>query len=173
MKKTVYPAIVLTVIAALIFLCGYRAGVETRQRFTERDTATFVDTIRYCQPIPRDCTVVRYVTKVLPVTRRDTAATDTLLRGDYAQDMPDSAAVVIPITQKRYEGEDYRAYVSGYEPRLDSIFVYSRTTTVRERSTKPPKKWCIGIQGGMGYGIKSKQVEPFVGIGISYNFIRF
>ena len=85
----------------------------------------------------------------------------------------DSAAVEIPITQKRYDGEDYRAYVSGYEPNLDSIFVFPKTTVIHERSYKPPNKWHIGITGGYGYGFKSKQAEPYIGIGITYSLISF
>ncbi len=88
-------------------------------------------------------------------------------------DERDSMAVEIPITQKRYESDDYRAYVSGYEPRLDSIFVFPKTTVIRERSYKPPNRWHIGITGGYGYGIKSKQVEPYIGIGLTYSIISF
>ena len=85
----------------------------------------------------------------------------------------DSAAVAIPITQKRYEGNDYRAYVSGYEPRLDSIFVYPKTSVVHERSYKPPNKWHIGITGGFGYGLRSNRAEPSIGIGITYSIFSF
>lgn len=88
-------------------------------------------------------------------------------------DERDSMAVEIPITQKRYDGEDYRAYVSGYEPNLDSIFVFPKTTVIHERSYKPPNKWHIGITGGYGYGFKSKQAEPYVGIGIMYSVFSF
>ena len=91
----------------------------------------------------------------------------------YASVDSDSAAVAIPITQKRYENEDYRAYVSGYEPNLDSIFVFPKTTVIHERSYKPPNKWHIGITGGYGYGFKSKQAEPYIGIGITYSIISF
>lgn len=91
----------------------------------------------------------------------------------YASVDSDSAAVEIPITQKRYDGEDYRAYVSGYEPNLDSIFVFPKTTVIHERSYKPPNKWHIGITGGYGYGFKSKQAEPYIGIGITYSIISF
>lgn len=91
----------------------------------------------------------------------------------YASVDSDSAAVAIPIIQKRYENEDYRAYVSGYEPNLDSIFVFPKTTVIHESSYKPPNKWHIGITGGYGYGFKSKQAEPYIGIGITYSIISF
>ena len=91
----------------------------------------------------------------------------------YASVGNDSAAVAIPITQKRYEGNDYRAYISGYEPRLDSIFVYPKTSVVHERSYKPPNKWHIGITGGFGYGLRSNRAEPSIGIGITYSIFSF
>ena len=152
------------------------------------DTTTYVDTIPYYQPVPKDSAVIRYVTRTLPVKGSDNSTTnksDTFLAEKYAQNngenIPplyasvdsDSAAVAIPITQKRYDGDDYLAYVSGYEPNLDSIFVFPKTTVIRERSEKPPNKWHIGITGGYGYGFKSKQAEPYIGIGITYSIISF
>ena len=196
-------------------IIGY--GVFGRGKATdyvsERDTSTYIDTIPYYQPVPKDSAVIRYVTRTLPVKGSDnitTNKTDTFfaensrtavlrlhsaehvqaqlcsrLHEDVAQNngenIPplyasvdsDSAAVAIPITQKRYDGDDYRAYVSGYEPNLDSIFVFPKTTVIHERSYKPPNKWHIGITGGYGYGFKSKQAEPYIGIGITYSIISF
>ena len=171
-------------------IIGY--GVFGRSKATdyvsERDTSTYIDTISYYQPVPKDSMVIKYVTRTLPVKHRDSSTTnktDTFLAENYAQNngenIPplyasvdsDSAAVAIPITQKRYDGDDYRAYVSGYEPNLDSIFVFPKTTVIHERSYKPPNKWHIGITGGYGYGFKSKQAEPYIGIGITYSIISF
>lgn len=163
-------------------IIGY--GVFGRGKATdyvsERDTSTYIDTIPYYHPVPKDSAVIRYVTRTLPVKRRDSSTTnksDTFLAENYAHNpsdnIRDSAAVVIPITQKRYEGDDYRAYVSGYEPRLDSIFVFPKTTVIHERSYKPPNKWHIGITGGYGYGFKSKQAGPYIGIGITYGIFSF
>lgn len=101
------------------------------------------------------------------------ALAGTEIPPQYASVGNDSAAVAIPITQKRYEGNDYRAYVSGYEPRLDSIFVYPKTSVVHERSYKPPNKWHIGITGGFGYGLRSNRAEPSIGIGITYSIFSF
>lgn len=170
-------------------IIGYGVfGYDNATMVTERDTITYVDTISYYQPVPKDSAVVSYVMRVLPVMGSDnitTKKTSTFLAEQYAQNngenIPplyasvdsDSVAVAIPITQKRYEGDGYRAYVSGYEPNLDSIFVFPKTTVIHERSYKPPNKWHIGIMGGYGYGFKSKQAEPYIGIGITYSIISF
>lgn len=80
----------------------------------------------------------------------------------------DSVVVEIPITQKKYETEAYRAYVSGYEPSLDSIFVYQKTVTERVVVTQQAKQQRIGVGvvGGFGYGVTSRKPDVFVGLGL-------
>lgn len=190
-RKAVKAALVFMLVGLVLGgIIGY--GVFGRSKATdyvsERDTSTYIDTIPYYQPVPKDSAVIRYVTRTLPVKGSDNITTnksDTFLAENYAQnngenippqemsDERNSMAVEIPITQKRYDGDDYRAYVSGYEPNLDSIFVFPKTTVIHERSYKPPNKWHIGITGGYGYGFKSKQAEPYIGIGITYSIISF
>ena len=190
-REVLKAAAILFAIVALSFLLGFVTARMSRtdvQERIERDTTIYVDTIAYYKPVPKDSIVLKYVTRTLPVSRPNTGAmqkTDTFLAGNYAQnngenippqelsDERDSVAVEIPITQKRYDGEDYSAYVSGYEPQLDSIFVFPKTIKIRERIYKPPNKFHIGITGGFGYSIKSKQAEPFIGIGLTYSLISF
>ena len=78
---------------------------------------------------------------------------------------------------KLYKDSLYEAWVSGYEPSLDSICVFPVTKTITNTitntviETKEVKKktpFGIGIQAGYGY-----PHGAYVGIGISYNFIRF
>lgn len=192
MKKKEYILAAVIVTAILLLLTaymGYRYGVmATSQYRTKSDTTTIVDTIPYYFPVPKDSAVVRYVTRYLPVVvpgQGKTQNIDTFLSENYAQkneenippmglaDKRDSMAVEIPITQKRYENENYRAYISGYEANLDSIFVFPKTTVIRERSYKPPSKWHIGITGGYGYGFNSKTAEPYIGVGITYSILSF
>lgn len=185
-REVLKSAAILFAIVALSFLLGLVTARMSRTDVQERiesDTTIYVDTIAYYKPVPKDSIVLKYITRTLPVSRPNTG--NTFLAENYAQNngenIPplyasvdsDSAAVAIPITQKRYENEDYRAYVSGYEPNLDSIFVFPKTTVIHERSYKPPNKWHIGITGGYGYGFKSKQAEPYIGIGITYSIISF
>jgi hypothetical protein len=143
-----------------------------------RDTTTVRDTVCYTLPAASDSARTKYITRYLPLVKRDTlfAEMNDQDNGDFIpsvqlSDDRDSASVEIPITQKRYDGADYCAYVSGYEASLDSIFVYTRTTTIKERGSKPPDKWHIGITGG--YGITPKGLRPYVGIGLTYSLISF
>ena len=81
---------------------------------------------------------------------------------------------MIPITQKVYEDSAYTAYVSGYRQNLDSITIRQRdvVTTIRETYTETEfRRWNVGLIGGYGYGFKSKNLEPFVGVGITISLI--
>ena len=84
----------------------------------------------------------------------------------------DSVAVEIPIIQREYEGEGYHAWVSGYEPRLDSISIFAKreVVTVREPPNRP-KRWGIGVFAG--YGVTPHGWQPCAGISINYNLWNF
>lgn len=144
----------------------------------DRDTVTMVESVMYSEPRAADSVETKYVTRYLPM-----AVHDTVFANNYAQEcaenirspdgggVSDSAAVLVPITQKIYKGEGYRAWVSGYEASLDSISIYRETIKIRERESKPPDKWHIGVTGGLGIGGKGWQ--PFVGVGLMYSIIGF
>lgn len=124
------------------------------------DTVEYVDTVPFYYPVPKDSVVIRYVTESLPVA------------DDKEVDFPtksDSVRVEIPITQKVYEGNQYKAYVSGYSQSLDSVFVYPITQVIRIGDE--PKRWSIGLS--VGYGITPKGFQPFVGLNATYNLFRF
>ena len=94
------------------------------------------------------------------------------IRADTNTVMPDSVSVELPIMQSVYEeGTDYKAYVSGVHARLDSIFVYPLHEVVTIKEKQPPKRWHIGITAG--YGIGTKGMQPYVGIGITYSIFSF
>ena len=119
----------------------------------ERDTVTIVDTVPHYYPQPVEVEKLR--TEYRWLTRVETS-TDTL---------HDSVLVAVPITSKYYHGSDYDAYVSGYEPSLDSIKVYQRTEYITETVTKskPPNRWELDIVGGIDYNIKQQRYTPHAG----------
>lgn len=171
----------MIVCAAVIFasamVLSWLAGKHSRAMTTDgesvrRDTVTVIDTVVHRVPAAKDSTVVRYVTRTVPMATqsyrapRDTANNDReVMPSLYASASRDSATVMLPITQKMYSDTDYRAWVSGYEPQLDSIKVFPRTVTVRETICKPPSRFSIGLQGG--YGITPKGLQPYIGVGVN------
>lgn len=79
----------------------------------------------------------------------------------------DTVEVALPYVQREYRDSNYNAWVSGYEPALDSIKVFPRTVTVHERVTVKEKNRRWGVFGGVGIGV-SDRITPCVGVGIGY-----
>lgn len=127
------------------------------------DTTEYVETIPFYYPVPRDSVVIRYKYAKLPV-KKDTCK----VKQDTCT--PDSAEVIIPIIQKMYKDSLYQAWVSGYNAKLDSIEVYSRTREIRIPVLVPAKRkrWGLGLQAGYGY-----PASWYVGVGITYNLLQW
>ena len=175
-------AIVLVIVAcmaagAYLHTCQSPPGDNIPGREAiETDTITIYDTIPYIEPAPvhsqqvgsKKVTIpTSYIDRGienLPDIRADTAE---LTSADVEVTTPDSLTLQLPITQNVYEGEDYKAYVSGVYPSLDSLFVYPRREIVTIK--KPPKRWHIGPTVGFGY--TPHGFEPFSGVSLSYSII--
>ena len=134
----------------LITRCTNKAATEPPLR------DTIVDTIRVIKPIAKDSVVTRY--KWVNVER----VKDTIIVNEVSEVVFDTVQVRLPIESKHYTAESYDAWVSGYEPQLDSIKVYSREVVAKPKI----RRWSIGLQGGVG--LTPKGVQPFVGIGVTY-----
>ncbi|MBR4828842.1 MAG: hypothetical protein IKZ92_03480 [Muribaculaceae bacterium] len=153
--------IILAAVALLCLLCGFFVGKGMYDRpldkTVKRDTVTLHDTVPEYLPAPKDSSLTKTVTKWLPLFRSDTVTSVEY----YA--LHDTVAVEVPITSKHYGGKNYDAYVSGFEPSLDSIFVYNETQLITERVTisKPPNKWELDFVGGIDYNTASKDYTPY------------
>lgn len=155
--------IVFIVGAVLGLLSGFFTGKaiydQPIHESVTRDTVTITDTIPQYFPVVRDSATVKYVTRYLPMLR-----TDTVTKTEWFT-MHDTVAVEVPITSKHYGSEQYDAWVSGFEPNLDSIKVYQKTEYITETITrmKPPNKWELDLVGGINYNFDSKNYTPHVG----------
>lgn len=132
---------------------------------------TFVDTVTFYNPVPKDSTVIRYVTVKLPTSVSNFPES----KQDFSETIPDSADIVLPITQKIYKNNIYTAYVSGYNPSLDSLTLQMPHEIITIKENQKPKRWSVGVQ--MGYGVMlikgTPQFSPYVGVGVQYNLFRF
>ena len=132
----------------LITRCTNKAATEQPIR------DTIVDTIKVIKPIAVDSVVTRY--KWVNVER----VKDTTIVNEVSEVVFDTIRIRLPIESKHYTAESYDAWVSGYEPQLDSIKVY-------QREVKPKQsRWSIGLHGGVG--MTPKGLQPYVGIGVAY-----
>ena len=132
----------------LITRCTNKAATES----TLRDT--IVDTIKVVKPIAKDSVITRY--KVVTLER----VKDTTIVNEVSEVVFDTVQVRLPIESKHYSATNYDAWVSGYEPSLDSIKVYNREIKLKQ------SRWSVGLQGGVG--MTPKGVQPYVGVGIGY-----
>ena len=109
------------------------------------------------EPLPAE---IRTETKVKTVVKVDTLLisapmapllvfrlTDTMRIGD----------TVVHREQAYYEDSLYRAWVSGYRPKLDSLMIFPRTVyrtvtnDIYHTITPKKKRWGLGLQVGYGY----------------------
>lgn len=82
--------------------------------------------------------------------------------------------VYLPREYLVYKDTNYRAVVSGVQPRLDSMEVYRTTITntiTKYVEVKKKTKWGIGVQAGYGYN--GKKFSPYAGVGVQYNLISW
>ena len=178
MKKTTLTYIVLCLMIGLgvsLFwnYKQYRDLQEQPTKIEEKIVVRYVEK-KDSMPDAKQETVVGTIKIPVPKPKHDPLLSenpmDSVGFADNLSDIPDS--IEVPRTQKVYSDSTYTAYVSGYEPCLDSIFVRQKIVEhsiveTRTVATKKFRRWNVGLIGGYGYGIKSKEVEPFVGVGIT------
>lgn len=118
---------------------------------TDTVTITKIDTVTVTKPVIQ----YKYITQVI---------TDTLYNTDSI-----NVPVHIPIERTIFQDSTYRAVVSGYRASLDTIQVYPiHTYTTITNTIIKQKRFNIGIQAGVGYGICTKKPDVYVGLGVSY-----
>ena len=162
MKKIfwILAAVLIVSITLNVWQCSHQSETETK---IERDTVWKDTTIYEPQPsetIDIGKTVYIKVAVPQPQTQHDT--------------VHDSIEVPIPIIQKRYDDSLYTAWVSGFEPKLDSIDLRlpTITETVTKTVVKPSPLITFGVQVGGGYGVFNRHPDVYIGVGGQINFWR-
>lgn len=122
------------------------------------------------EPLPAE---IRIETKVKTVVKVDTLLISAPMAPLLVFQLTDTIRIgdtVVQREQAYYEDSLYRAWVSGYRPRLDSLMVFPKTVyqTVTNDiyHTIVPKKKCWGLGLQVGYGYPG---GFYVGGGVSYN----
>lgn len=155
MKKVLGVLLCISVIINIVLYLEH-SSIRS-EKVCDTTKVTVVDSVKKSFPVPVDSVVVRYIAKSLPI---DSAT---------KHDRSDSVKVQIPISQKVYEDTLYRAYVSGYEPNLDSITIKQKTTYITHTIRDKESRFRIGLQAG--YGLTPKGMQPYVGVGLSYRLV--
>lgn len=163
------PYLLLGILALVAFVLSFGAGYHVgshRPVEVVRDTVEVVrvDTVVVEKP-------VAVYHRIVDTMRVPVRVCDTIT-------VRDSVYLELPREQAFYQDTAYRAWVSGYRPALDSIEVYQKTkvVTITETVQEPRRRWGFGVTAGYGAAIgadHSVTLSPFVGVGISYNFVNW
>ena len=177
----------LLLIAGVGFVLGLGYGRRTARNepetpiISKADTSSSVEPFEVERPKIEDSTVIHHVWVKVPVVPESAESVP-----EKAESVPDSALVDIPIERRVYEEDSlYRAVVSGPRigkagPSLDSLLVFSKTTTITVTNTVPEtifvesrKRWSFGITAGPSVlATPGGQVHAGLGatIGLQYRF---
>ena len=154
----------LGVIAGIVIclLNGWVSCHRTTDKevITITDTLVLTDTIVKMQPKPYKVTII-----------------DTIYLPQQPQkpQKPQQPQIDTLIQQEViYKDSTYTAVVGGIEPYLKSIEIYPKTIYVNNNTTttiKVRSRFGLGVQAGYGYGRNG--LQPYVGVGVQYNFFQW
>lgn len=182
-KKTLtYIVLAMLLLLGVSLFWNYKQYRDLQEKpEVVRDSVTIIEYKETKDSLPTAKTesVVGSIKVPIPKKKKDVDAELSQSVPDsfpnLSQTVPDTESedsLELEITQKVYSDSTYTAYVSGYRPNLDSIFVRQKviTNTIHETRTIEAKKfrrWNVGLIGGYGYGFQSKTFEPFIGVGLT------
>ena len=159
MKRAFWILVAVLIVSIAVNVWQWRHQPEAETR-VEHDTVWRDSIIR--EPLPAETiNTGRVVYLRIPVPGKCDTLRDTIR---------DSIDVPVPIQQKRYDDSLYTAWVSGYEPALDSIDlrIPTVTNTITKTIIKSAPRVSVGIQVGAGYGVVNRKADIVVGIGAQY-----
>ena len=165
----------LAVAVLLGFLVGQRCprngGGETPT--PKVDTLFIRDTNSFTEP-KKDPSPDMLIKEIpVPVYVADSSAIDSLLNEcARLERVDDSLQLVLLRVQRHYSDSTFDAWVSGVDPRLDSIKTYQTNMVItKEIPVIKKTRWGLGVQAGVGAG--KGGLTPYVGVGVSYNLLSW
>ena len=177
MSKTA-RAVCIALSMLALFLFGIRLG----KRQLPTDVVIQRDTL-----VARDTTtLITYVDRVVYRTRIDTVWLEKIGNSDFSH--ADSASflqnqgsdsenqqipVQVPIDYIHEKYTDAEVWYHGFRAGIDSLQVYPEKQIITNTITRTiqPSRWALSVHGG--FGISAKGLTPYIGVGISYEVLRF
>lgn len=138
--------VVLLVLLAVLFFTNNRKEVSDYGQKSDTVYVERIDTIFRSKPL---------------------LARDTILDTINVLIVPETG-LKVPKTQRLYIDTTYKAWVSGYEPKLDSIYTYNKTVfrTITNTITIKPKTTDFFI--GAGIGTDGQRIIPSVNFSVKF-----
>lgn len=122
------------------------------------DTLTFRDTVTVLQPVY----LTRWKTDSVRVPAVDTVR------------VHDTLWVVLERERVTWEDSLARVYASGVQVSVDSVQHFREKLVITKEipvRVKDPSRWGLGVQAGAT--VTPDGVRPYVGVGVSYNVLRW
>ena len=155
--------LLFNIVNAIGYIVNERRNAHPNEIKVKVDTLFVYDTIFVEKPVIKKVEIIDTLRLPVPIT-------DTLM-------LHDTVLVHLPIEQRQYGDPRYTAWVSGYRPQLDSIQIYQRSEYITKEvnAITKSKRWGIGLQAGYGVALHNNQVfpAPYIGVGVSWNFLQF
>lgn len=82
----------------------------------------------------------------------------------------DSMPLKLPKTQRLYQDTTFMAWVSGFEPNLDSIKVFQNTkyVTIENTTIKEIYPKSLQVYGNVGAFMIQKEIAPYLGVKVKF-----
>lgn len=161
-------AVCIALAMVALFLLGVRIGKRQLPAdvVIKRDTLVIRDTT----------TLITYVDRVVYRTQIDTVWLDKIGKSDFPQAdsiNKDSFLVQVPINYIHEKYTDAEVWYHGFHAGIDSLWVYPEKQIITNTITRTiqPSRWALSVHGG--YGIGAKGLTPYIGLGLSYDLLRF
>ena len=164
-KKTIKIFLLVIVTAAItaILLSPWLSMERFNSRTPTIDTVIDVDTF------------TKIDTVKIPKTILVPSKTDTVYQERIAKD------TTLQVTRKTYDIDNdsvgAHVVVSGINPMVDTLSIWSKKTSYSVNKTiiktipmKDRKRFKIYPSLGVGYGVFSRKLDMYVGIGVTYSF---
>ena len=159
--------ILLGVIAGIVIY--FINGWVSCHRTTDKEVITITDTLVLTD------TIIKFQPKPYKVTIIDTIYIPQQPQQPQKPQKPQKPQYDTLIRQEViYKDSTYMAVVGGIEPYLKSIEIYPKTIYVNNNTTttiKVRSRFGLGVQAGYGYGRNG--LQPYVGVGVQYNFFQW
>ena len=159
MERIKYILLGVIVGIVICLLNGWASCHRTTDKevITITDTLVLTDTIIKMQPKPYKVIIIDTIYLPQQPQQPQQPQYDTLIRQEVI-----------------YKDSTYMAVVGGIEPYLKSIEIYPKTIYVNNNTTttiKVRSRFGLGVQAGYGYGRNG--LQPYVGVGVQYNFFQW
>lgn len=151
MKHVIYIIIIIILIILNLYQYNHNKIVKINTVETIRDTVVIRDTLKFDNP-----------TLIYVKSEPDTLYIESI-----------DSTVVMNKETKVYRDSTYEAQISGFQPHLDHIKVFPKTTYITTEKTsyiEKKKHFNHGIQIGVGFGVINRKPDVFIGYGVQINF---